>query len=358
MSSYLFFDTVRLNPDSGGVLNVSEVLLQSMTAASSRENHEVHEVHAVSERYPRLFAIAMRHKVSRFVVDTLLYNWHRLRALWSREQLMFVFPNYFLPLSPLGRQRDCIVIVHDLQYKALPQYFSKNKRRWLDWSLRRLARSAAQVVFISRSSEQDFERHFSACRNASVIFNPVDAAKEPTAAPASAAARTGVRYLIASYHYYPHKNFAGIISLFRQMRQDGLVDALYITGNGAAKVKDMVQSLAPELQPHIVHQGMVSRKALKELYLGAVAFVSLSAFEGFNLSAAEAATLGTPLLLSDIPVHRELFADYAHFIAGDRADSRQIATYLAHHRRASPQWTYTDTCTPQAVAARYLQLGT
>jgi glycosyltransferase involved in cell wall biosynthesis len=350
MAAYLYYDTVRLNKRAGGVLNVSEVLLRHMRLAPDDR------VEPVSERHPRLFALAQRLKISRFVLDTLLYNFHRLRALITGEQLFSVFPNYYLPLTLLGRHRDSVVVVHDLQYKSYPQYFGRGKRLFLDWNLWRAAHSAADVVFISRSSQRDFERHFGRCARSSVIFNPVDA---PRVAPAAVAV-PGERYLIAAYHYYPHKNFAGILALFERMKTAGLVDFLDITGNGAAEVQRMVSVLAPGVRDCVRHRGLVPRDELLRLYQGATAFISLSTFEGFNLSAAEAATLGVPLLLSDIPVHRELFADYAFFVDSDGNDMEQLAQYLAHylahHEHVRPAWVHAATCAPANVARRYLML--
>jgi glycosyltransferase involved in cell wall biosynthesis len=350
MATYLYYDTIRLNKGTGGVLNMSEVLLRHMQL--SRDDR----VEAVSERHPKLYALAERLKISRFIFDTLLYNFHRLRMLLTGEQLFSVFPNYFLPFTLLGRHRDAIVVVHDLQYKTFPQYFKRSKRLFLSWNLWRAARSEADVVFISRSSQQDFERHFGRCEHSAVIFNPVDAPRPAATAQATPGAAPRERYLIAAYHYYPHKNFGGILALFERMRRAGLVDFLDITGNGAAEVERMVSALAPEVRGFVRHRGLVPRAELLRLYVGATAFISLSTSEGFNLSAAEAATLGVPLLLSDIPVHRELFAGYGFFVGSAGSDPYRLARYLARHERTPPVWVHAAACTPAAIAGRYLML--
>lgn len=351
MATYLFYDTIRLNASAGGVLNVSEVLLQSMRAAPD------HHVQPISERHPRLYAVARRLKISRFVLDTLFYNVHLVRGWLRGERVYSLFPNYFLPfslLAPFGRHQDSIVVVHDVQYKSYPQYFTPQKRLWLDWNLQRVARSAADVVFISRSSQEDFERHFRRCAHPAVIFNPVDAGAVPPASGSTPAA--GERYLIAAYHYYPHKNFEGILKLFVRMKRQGLVDCLDITGNGAKEVERMISALAPAFRASVRHRGLVSRDELLRLYRGATAFISLSTFEGFNLSAAEAATLGVPLLLSDLPVHRELFAGYAFFIGNEFGGLGGIERYLAAHQRTRPAWSLSRACAPGVVAASYLTL--
>lgn len=359
MYKYLFYDTIRLNRSAGGVLNVADLLLKRMQLCKGDR------IQPVSELHPRLFGVARRLKISRFLVEILIYNYHRLRSLFTGEQVFSLFPNYFLPITLFGRHRESIVIVHDLQYKVYPEYFSRTKRLWLDWCLWRAAHSQADVVFISRSSQHDFERHFKRCEHPTVIFNPVDATRAPApatpAAPAATTAPTGTaaageRYLIASYHYYPHKNFIGTLKLFERMKHAGLVDWLDITGNGAAEVKKMADAMGPEISSCVRHRGLVSRKELTQLYCGAAAFISLSAFEGFNLSAAEAATLGVPLLLSDIPVHRELFGGYAFFVGSEHCDLGDLSQYLADHREMQPAWLHAEACAPGTVARRYLTL--
>lgn len=142
------------------------------------------------------------------------------------------------------------------------------------------------------------------------------------------------------------------------LREHGLVDKLFVTGNGSAKVESLIHRHAPELRSSISLRGLVEREVLADLYCGATAFVSMSSFEGFNLSAAEAATLGVPLLLSDIPVHQELFCDYACLVDEQRIDVSKIARYLADHQLRRPSWPLAARCEPAAVAARYLTLKT
>jgi len=52
---------------------------------------------------------------------------------------------------------------------------------------------------------------------------------------------------------------------------------------------------------------------LRALYLKSAAYISFSLNEGFDLPAMEASSLGIPLILSDIPVHRELHGRSALF---------------------------------------------
>jgi glycosyltransferase involved in cell wall biosynthesis len=52
---------------------------------------------------------------------------------------------------------------------------------------------------------------------------------------------------------------------------------------------------------------------LGDVYRGAAAYVSASTYEGFGLPTLEAAHFGLPLIMSDIPIYREVLGDQAVF---------------------------------------------
>ncbi len=54
---------------------------------------------------------------------------------------------------------------------------------------------------------------------------------------------------------------------------------------------------------------------LAALYAGAALTVSCSLYEGFNLPLLESISAGTPVLVSDLPVHREVAGDAGAFAA-------------------------------------------
>ncbi len=57
---------------------------------------------------------------------------------------------------------------------------------------------------------------------------------------------------------------------------------------------------------NIVVTGFLGDKSLSALYKSCAAFVNVSDQEGFNIPILEAANSGAPIILSDIPVHREV----------------------------------------------------
>lgn len=84
------------------------------------------------------------------------------------------------------------------------------------------------------------------------------------------------------------------------------------------------------LTGHVDWLGFVSEAELVRQYQGALAFVTASRDEGFNIPPLEAMACGTPVLCSDIAVHKELFAGAALFFATESA--HDLAAQLARLR--------------------------
>lgn len=84
--------------------------------------------------------------------------------------------------------------------------------------------------------------------------------------------------------------------------------------------------------------GFCPESDLPELYRGAMALLVPSLQEGFGLPAIEAMACGTPVLASDIPVHREVLGAAAHFVA-----SNQIPAWSAEMLKMvrEPLWRET-----------------
>ncbi len=68
---------------------------------------------------------------------------------------------------------------------------------------------------------------------------------------------------------------------------------------------------------HLLTTGPQSSSAVRDLLRRAAVFVSAARYEPFGLTALEAAQTGCPLVLSDIPAHRELWDGAALFVAPD-----------------------------------------
>ncbi len=126
------------------------------------------------------------------------------------------------------------------------------------------------------------------------------------------------RYFLYVGSAYPHKNLNTLIVSYKEfLDRTRLNNQLIIAG----KIDDFSQrtaafSHALNLDGKVIYAAKfsegakyVSDKDLAYLYRGALAYVFPSLKEGFSITPLEAQAFGAPVVLSDIPTHREIFGD-------------------------------------------------
>jgi len=94
------------------------------------------------------------------------------------------------------------------------------------------------------------------------------------------------------------------------------VDFSLVLAGGKVLETNLYSSFDKTKNEHgeIIKTGFLSAEELHVLYRNCLAFVHLSKDEGFNIPVIEAANSAAPLIISDIPVHREIAKDFASFV--------------------------------------------
>ncbi len=118
------------------------------------------------------------------------------------------------------------------------------------------------------------------------------------------------RFVVAVGNGLPHKNLAaaaaGFVRSWAGADTDlGLVVAANVSHDQAAELETLAAQLG--LEPHrVVVRQRLPDEEFCQLISAAEAVIVPSFHEGFSMPVIEATRLGTPLVLSDIPAHREL----------------------------------------------------
>jgi glycosyltransferase involved in cell wall biosynthesis len=165
----------------------------------------------------------------------------------------------------------------------------------------RMVRHARQVICVSRTEQEVLGRHFGPHVLSRVIPNGVSVDEIVTARPHT---RAPGRVLVLA---------VGRLESYKQI--DRLVAALehlpthyeaLIVGDGPERqrLEGLAARLGLRQRSHFVDH--LARPELVSWYRAADVFVSLSRHEAFGLTLLEAAVAGSPLVISDIPAHREV----------------------------------------------------
>ena len=212
-----------------------------------------------------------------------------------------------------------VIGVHDLCLDELATVYPRRIRAYYLALLRHNFRRAALVITVSETSRSKLiERYGMVPDRVEVVYN---------APPGAFAAATGtipiagfrLRHRAAgSLLFYPggseyRKNVTRLVQSFVRLaqRDDGLV--LLVTGKQDSRWDAVLAEIPVALRQRVVFVGRLNDAELHVAYAAADAVVYPSLCEGFGRICLEAMETGTPLACSDLPVMREVAADYAHY---------------------------------------------
>ena len=199
---------------------------------------------------------------------------------------------------PRLRGRRTVVTVHGLDWQR--EKWGPAARAALragEWTA---GACAHQVITVNHDLAEHFARRHGVQATwipngvAAIPAVPLEAADLPDLVPG--------RFLLMLGRLVPEK---GVEGLFQAYAQSGLTEPLLIVG-GSSYSDDYVRALHRAAPPGVRFTGPLHGVRRDALLSNARALVLPSHLEGFPLAPLESLAAGRPVLLSDIPPHREL----------------------------------------------------
>ena len=276
---------------------------------------------------------------------------------WEQCILPFFFigkKNYVvLSFTGLGSIliRHKIMTIHDLSFLENPKWFSRAYYWWYKVMTPLAARTSQHIITVSAFSKQEIRRFYSFLKeqDITVIYNATDKNlfRHLSEVPAPTE-----RFALAVSSLDPRKNFSRLIEAFTDIPEC----KLYIVGAHHRVFTQQDNEVAQ--QDNIHYLGRVTDDELVRLYNQAVCFIFPSLYEGFGLPPIEAMSCGCPILVSDIPVLREVCGNAAtYFNPLDINDIRQtIKHFLATGHRPTPITQHPSSNTWEASAKALISL--
>lgn len=232
---------------------------------------------------------------------------------------------------PLGIRIPVYTVVHDVLYMDMPHLTSRAGYLLRRFYLAMALRQSRHVFTVSHFSRSRILAHFPRVRSLSVCYNGLD---ETFARPMDSTSPLPAWATSAPYYLYvgnlkPHK---GIDTLARaaSMLPEGHRIIIAGSGDNFRSGLDVDTSEAIErgtASGRIYLPGHIPASMLPSLYARATALVQPSVYEGFGIPPLEAMSMGTPAVVSDIEVFREVYSGFpvTYFRAGD---PRSLVTAL------------------------------
>jgi glycosyltransferase involved in cell wall biosynthesis len=251
-----------------------------------------------------------------------------------------------------------VVGLHDTIADEHPDLtFPSRRSRWF-WSLKhRVATKTAKQLFTVSAASRTAVAHQAGIAPARLPIVPE--APDPVFFPrpseevAEELFRLGLDsdrgFVLYAGGISPHKNIETLLDAYAQVASKRVpAPPLVLVGDlesetyvsAAVAIRQRIDELG--LAAHVLLPGFVPDETLACLYTAATAVALPSLAEGFGLPAVEAAACGAPVLLSDLPAHRESLGD------GGLYFSPRDATALA----ASLDTMFDDEAARAALASR------
>ncbi|MFP3715069.1 glycosyltransferase family 4 protein [Puerhibacterium sp. TATVAM-FAB25] len=261
--------------------------------------------------------------------------WHRVsgptswREPFVARQVRRLRPDVvFSPMQTMGswgRDYGLVLTLHDLIYYRHPAppadlpapvrlLWRAFHLAW--WPQRLLLDRADAVVTVSATTRELIAAHRLTRRPVTVVTNAADPAfaapASPTAAEPGGTGRT--RALVYMGSFMPYKNVATLARAMARLPRH----ELHLMSRVAPAERARLTALAGPGRL-VFHDG-ADDATYRRVLGSATALVSASRDEGFGIPLVEAMTLGVPVVVSDIPVFREVAGAAGAYVAPDDAD--------------------------------------
>lgn len=232
------------------------------------------------------------------------------RALQGARFDLFECLNQPLVKSPTGRT---LTTIHDIR-RVYPEWPSFVECQVYKSSLRQTLKQVDRVITVSNTMKSELLA-FDPEARVSVIYNGINLNRF---AETSELEQQVVRkkfglphnFLLAVGHFEPRKNYLRLIDAIALLRDRGHRYNLVIVGNDSGDrrlVEERVVSVG--LGSQVTVLSGLSDMEVRCMYSLCDLFVFPSSYEGFGIPILEAMAMGVPVVLSDIPVFREITQD-------------------------------------------------
>lgn len=248
----------------------------------------------------------------------------RLRADWYLS-------NYFLPPSLPCKGA---VVVHDMSFRAHPEYFPQTVAWYMKGLTGLAVRQASCVITVSEFSRQELFRFYSVEREKVVVIpNGVDGEFQPLTDKSDAVveqavlSRYGINvpYIFALGNIHPRKNLARLLDAYLCLQSKTEVLPAMVWGGlerwESGSLLDRARAAG------VILPGFIAQEDLPTLYRQAEFLVYPSLYEGFGLPPIEAMACGTPVITSNTTSLPEVVGEAA--LTVDPTSTEEIATAMA-----------------------------
>jgi len=244
--------------------------------------------------------------------------------LW--EQICFAFycllykavPINLCNIIPLLKPNG-ISCIHDVSYKANPEFFSNwygfLSRTWHKINYWFICKFSKKIITISEFSKNEIIKFYKVKpEKISVISDSWQHISQKFSKSLNSENRSSGNYFFAMSSIAKNKNFKWVLELAKRNPEQKFKIA------GSFNPTRFGENMDFNELENVEFLGYVSDEEAKTLMQNCRAFLFPSLYEGFGLPPMEALAVGAQIVVSNIPVLREIYGNSAHYVEPNNYD--------------------------------------
>ncbi|RYY37997.1 MAG: glycosyltransferase family 1 protein [Sphingobacteriaceae bacterium] len=204
--------------------------------------------------------------------------------------------------------KNQVVCLHDVAFMKNPQWYSKSFYLYYRFLIPKIVKNSRHVITVSEFSKKEINNLFALPdEKISVVYNAPAQKFICPSVDALEFEKEDFYLFVGSFD--PRKNLGTLLKAFASPQLQNV--KLIVVGKkwDTFNYNDMV------ITPNVTMLNDCNDELLSYLYKRAKALINCSLYEGFGLPLIEAMASGCPLLLSDIPVFREIAGEHAVYFS-------------------------------------------
>lgn len=231
---------------------------------------------------------------------------------------VFFTPNFNIPF---GIKIPINCTIHDMVFFDTENFGSTIKRYIIKTYIKRALKISKHVFTVSKFSKSRIESLFPIRNDIHVIYNVISQKlKDYKSRHKEVDKREGIVFL---GNLKKHKGIETLLQAYSKLLDNGIKKELTIIGKINFRTKDDTILLSIKIFGETIKvEENASDEDVYRIISHSEVLVSPSLYEGFGLPPLEALYLGTPVIISDIPVYKEIYKSLPvkYFEVGNATD--------------------------------------